>query len=80
MSKVSSKQMMKMVAIFAVLITAIIFMSGREATTEHARGRPRRYRRSGKSNVRNSKAAYDKARKASRRVGKSYSRTMSKLR
>jgi hypothetical protein len=74
MSKVSSKQMMNMAVIFAVLIAAIIFMSGREATTEHARGRPRRYRRSGKSNVRKA------ARKAARRVGKSYSRTMSKLR
>lgn len=34
MSKVSSKQMMKMAAIFAVLIAAIIFMSGREEKTE----------------------------------------------
>ena len=34
MSKVSSKQMMKMAAIFAVLIAAIIFMSGREEEKE----------------------------------------------
>lgn len=37
MSKVSSKQMMKMAAIFAVLIAAIIFMSGREEKTEEFR-------------------------------------------
>jgi len=34
MSKVSSKQVMQMAAIFAVLIAAIIFMSGREEKTE----------------------------------------------
>jgi hypothetical protein len=73
MSKVSSKQMMKMVAIFAVLIAAIIFMSGREATTEHARGRPRRYRPSGRTNVRKAPT------KAVKRVGKSYSRTAKRL-
>jgi hypothetical protein len=74
MSKVSSKQIMNMAAIFAVLITAIIFMSGREATTEHARGRPRRYRPSGRTNVR--KAPTKKAVEA---VRKSYSRTAKRL-
>ena len=38
MSKVSSKQVMQMAAIFAVLIAAIIFMSGREEKKEEFRG------------------------------------------
>lgn len=84
MSKVSSKQMMNMAAIFAVLIAVIIFMRGREETTEHARGRPSRNdprygRQTGKYNVRNSKAARDKAMEAARRAGKSYSRTAKRL-
>ena len=45
MSKVSSKQMMKMAAIFAVLIAAIIFMSGREEKTEEFRGMSRSMRK-----------------------------------
>ena len=45
MSKVSSKQMMKMAAIFAVLIAAIIFMSGREEEKEEFRGMSKRARK-----------------------------------
>ena len=45
MSKVSSKQMMKMAAIFAVLIAAIIFMSGREEEKEEFRGMSKKARR-----------------------------------
>ena len=50
MSKVSSKQMMKMAAIFAVLIAAIIFMSGREEKTEEYNWRKmmRKMRRKGR--------------------------------
>ena len=45
MSKVSSKQVMQMAAIFAVLIAAIIFMSGREEEKEEFRGMSKKARR-----------------------------------
>ena len=59
MSKVSSKQMMKMAAIFAVLIAAIIFMSGREEKTEEFRGMSRSMRKA----MRRAKRAAKRARR-----------------
>ena len=81
MSKVSSKQMMKMAAIFAVLIAVIIFMRGREETTEHRTARRgRRGRgRTGKFLIGGARAARDAAKKAARRTRKSYSRTAKRL-
>jgi len=54
MSKVSSKQVMQMAAIFAVLIAAIIFMSGREEKTEEYNWRKamRRAKRAGRKAAR----------------------------
>lgn len=58
MSKVSSKQVMQMAAIFAVLIAAIIFMSGREEKTEEYN-----WRKAMKNAGKNAKRAVRRARR-----------------